>query len=677
MKFPIKRDARKYLWLGLGDVNNIAVENPILIRDDEQLANPGLLELELMGRPEYLHWAAKVFLDIDLLPFQMVILRELWKRPFSMLIVSRGGSKSFCLAVLCLLKMVLTSDCKIVVTGAGLRQARIVFDYIVSIWSKSSILQSIARITDGPKYNQDRMIFNLVGNTCIAIPLGTGEKIRGIRATLLLNDEFAATPPDIYETVVSGFAAVSSSPMENVQITAMRKYALEQGVWTADEENTYINRKSNQSILAGTAEYSFNHFYHYWQKYRAIIKSRGDEKKLREIFPEGNLPNWKDYSIIRIPYNLIPDGFMDEKTVTRAKALVKSNIYNKEYGAVFPTDSDGFFKRSMLEKCTVSETNNIELPSGKVLFDAITRGNKGSMYVMGVDPAAEIDNFSIVVLEVHPDHARIVYVWTTNKSDYKEKLKKGITAETDYFGFCSRKIRDLINIFPVDKIVGPSVAIDAQGGGNHLLEALQDKNKMKEGEIAIYEALDTEKEKETDDMPGKHYVKMIQFANAKWTSESNHGMKKDFNDKVLLFPRYDPVTLGLAAFTDGEKSIYDSLEDCIFEIEQLKSELSEIVYTHTGSGVSGRERWDTPETRSESGKRGRLRKDRYSALLMANWLAHLYRYRQVEPVRDFIGGNIDMLAMDKNKNNSNKLSGPDWWQQGGTLKGFGVFKRKP
>ena len=37
---------------------------------------------------------------------------------------------------------------------------------------------------------------------------------------------------------------------------------------------------------------------------------------------------------------------------------------------------------------------------------------------------------------------------------------------------------------------------------------------------------------------------------------------------------------------------YDTLEDCVMEIEELKDELSMIVMTQTSTG---REKWDTPE----------------------------------------------------------------------------------
>jgi hypothetical protein len=69
---------------------------------------------------------------------------------------------------------------------------------------------------------------------------------------------------------------------------------------------------------------------------------------LQEVFG-GPVPDdfdWTEYSVIRMPVDKLPDGFMDSGQIARAKATIHAGIYNMEYGAVFTTDSQGFFKRS-------------------------------------------------------------------------------------------------------------------------------------------------------------------------------------------------------------------------------------------------------------------------------------------------------------------------------------------
>ena len=47
---------------------------------------------------------------------------------------------------------------------------------------------------------------------------------------------------------------------------------------------------------------------------------------------------------------------------------------------------------------------------------------------------------------------------------------------------------------------------------------------------------------------------MCQFAKYDWLAESNHGMRKDFEDKVLLFPFFDPVSLDISQHQDNMKA---------------------------------------------------------------------------------------------------------------------------
>ena len=149
---------------------------------------------------------------------------------------------------------------------------------------------------------------------------------------------------------------------------------------------------------------------------------------------------------------------------------------------------------------------------------------------MEFDPASEVDNFSIVVLEVNSDHRNIVHCWTTTRTEHKEKVKKGYARETDFYSYCARKIRDLMKLFPCIHI-----ALDAQGGGVAVMEALHDKDKIQEGEHLIWPTIDDNKEKDTDGERGLHILEMCQFAKYDWLAEANHGMRKDFEDKVLLF----------------------------------------------------------------------------------------------------------------------------------------------
>lgn len=337
-----------------------------------------------------------------------------------------------------------------------------------------------------------------------------------------------------------------------------------------------------------------------------------------------------------------------------------------EYGAVFATDSNGFFKRSLIESCVVGKLNSpVILPDGEVRFHCITKGRTGCKYVMAIDPASESDNLSITLLELWSTHRRIVFQWTTTRAAYKAKVKKGISQSTDYYGYACRKIRDLMKSFDVEKI-----GLDSQGGGVAIIEALQDSDKLLPGEQAIYPSIVDGEEKDTDDMPGLHILDVVNFAKADWVRDANHGMRKDFEDKALLFPEFDSALLGLAIEDDkmsgrvkvdqkdsSVEKLYDTLEDAVMEIEALKDELATIIHTQTGTSL--RDRWDTPETKREGGKKGRLRKDRYSSLLIANMIARtMARTPKQEMFHQAVGGFAHEMAGGAS---GKMFTGPQWW----------------
>lgn len=665
-------------WLNLGDLDSIIIpKNPMINRSKEDIENPDLHLLRLLRDPQFFGATCKLLFNIELHPIQISILQEFWNRPFPMFIASRGFGKSFILALYSVLKAIFNPGTKIVIVGAAFRQSKVIFEYMETLWRNSPILRSIfSGNDDGPRRDVDRCTLRLGDSWAMAIPMGDGSKIRGLRAHIIIADEFASISPDIYETVVSGFAAVSANPIQNVKEQAKRQAMIDAGVWNEELDKLEV-RTGNQAIIAGTADYAFKHFAQYFNRYRGIINSKGDQHVLADIF-KGEVPenfNWKDYSIIRIPYELIPKGFMDDRQIARAKATVHTGIYNMEYAACFTADSNGFFKRSLIESCVTSDNSPVILPSGPVVFDPLVKGHPDRQYVYGVDPASEQDNFSIVVLELHPDHTRIVYCWTTNRTNFKDRQKAGLVKEFDFYAFCARKIRSLMNVFPCARI-----GMDAQGGGVAIEEALHDSSKLEDGELPIWPVIDYNKEKDTDDNTGLHILELVQFAKADWTAQANHGLRKDFEDRTLLFPRFDSLSLGLAMSEEGKDiletdlntALYDNLSECILEIEELKNELTTIVMTQTSTGPNARDRWDTPEVKLANGKKGRLRKDRYSSLVIANMIARqLARNTVAAPSYNMIGGNLKEIT----KQEGDMYKGPSWFTE--TANGsdfFGIYR---
>lgn len=594
----IKRDQELIddAWLGI-DRTSDEVFNPLENVPENEFENPSAYILWLLSNPEYFSLFCKNVLNITLHPIQIIVLRELWNKKFPMLLGSRAFGKSFLLALYCILRMVFIPGRKIVMTGAGFRQSKLIFAYMEKIWDSSPILRDLAGPNSGYSHGTDAYEFKIGESTAYALPVGDGTRIRGYRAHDILIDEFAVGNPEILEHVIFGFAAVNAAPIENVKRLASLEKARSLGYEIEDEGDTYT---ANQIVLSGTAYYEFNHSYRYFCKYRNIINSRGDKKKLMECGADPDRTDWLDYSIIRIPYYLMPKGFMAEDIIIRSKNNMHISLFLMEFCAVFTNDTTGFFKRTLLEKCVSN-------------FNVSLYGDRTKEYILGVDPASELDNFSLVFIEIDGNIRKIINCWTTTKQSYKEELKSGRAKENDFYDYVCRKILDLYYESGF-KFIG--IAMDSQGGGHEIAARLHNEKILKDGELPLWLVEDPDKPTEDDLKQGNHIIELINFADAKWTGDANHGLRSDFETRSILFPKFDGLIFAeadLSSDNDGDK-----IEEVILEIEEMKNELSSIVMTQTSTG---RDRWDTPDQKIAGAKKGRMRKDRYSALLMANYLA--------------------------------------------------------
>jgi hypothetical protein len=83
----------------------------------------------------------------------------------------------------------------------------------------------------------------------------------------------------------------------------------------------------------------------------------------------------------------------------------------------FPSDSDGFFKRTLIASC--------EKEIGILLY-----GRKDRQYVLSLDPARSKDRASIIIEELDYDgleqaHNAVVYCWSTRESEITDEVIPG------------------------------------------------------------------------------------------------------------------------------------------------------------------------------------------------------------------------------------------------------------
>lgn len=321
--------------------------------------------------------AAEDLLNIELDTPQKIVFEDMWFKPYVLVTASRGTGKSFLLSVIAPLYAMLYPGKKALIMSPSFRQSKGVFSEVMNRYAESSILResTIKKPIIGADncYLHFRSPANKYGSKVEAYPLGTGEKIRGLRGHLIVVDEFAQVPEEIFEMVIRPMGATTNSPMERVRKLKRLKKNLDKGILTQEQYDMEVgDDQANKIICVSSAYYQFNHMYKRIQAYEQEIEKGYTDK----------------YAVHYVSYRDMSDGFLDMSNVEEAKATMSRIEFNLEYEGIWESDSDGVFKASLIEACKDSR------------FKVKTKSDMGRKYIVGIDPARSTDAFAIVIIEM-------------------------------------------------------------------------------------------------------------------------------------------------------------------------------------------------------------------------------------------------------------------------------------
>jgi len=487
--------------------------------------------------------AAFDLLNVDLAPIQRLVLHDMWFKNYVITVAGRGFGKTFMLGVNAVLHALLYPGYRVGLIAPSFRQSKLIFAEVEKIYQRSPILRESCE--KKPTRGADTCFLKFKGTDrsngsyIEALPIGVdGAKIRGSRFYLVQIDELAQMPPDVIDLVLRPMAAVSLEPMQRVREKERQSELIRQGL--ASEED-FIDETANKMIMTSSGYFKFNHMWHRMKSYWQAIKEEGENTK---------------FAVHQVPYKLLPKGFLDDNNIKEAKRTMSNIEFMMEYEAAMVSDSDGFFKASMLEECTMHSGFSVKLG-----------GDKNKEYAIGIDPnQGGSASCGVVIVEIGNPH-KIVFV---------KELKKKSTPEMVV------EIQKLTDLFNVKMIF-----MDSQGGGKPIRDLLQ------EGYNNHIPILDVDDDT-TVNKDGKHILKLVNPTSS-WISDANFDTLALFENKQLRFPELPRNSNPIA------EKLYE-------EIKILKSQLLNIVVTQTARGVM---HFDTP-------KKGQ-NKDLYSALVLVSW----------------------------------------------------------
>lgn len=529
--------------------------------------------------------------NVNLYPFQMSAIRAVDLHKFPMLLFTRGGGKTFLLAICAIMHAIMNPGSRIIVISGTFRQSKLIFKEIERIFRAAPLLQLLA--TKPPTFLNDHCHFQINDSSIIALPLGAGDKIRGERGHVIFVDEFDSINKDVFDVVIRGFGATQADPWEKTRSMLLRLKKLKSTREDVKDQvgslDTVLSsaEAGNKIVISGTAGMAIGPFYKLYSQYLKIIKNKisGNLKDYSEIIGTDDMEDnvsvdFEQYCIITYTYLDIPIGMMDKQMIHNARATMSKMYFDMEYMCKFADDSAGFFKWRDIVAATA------EPPDG---FTAIPQGRVGSQYIMGIDPARTRDRFSVVIIELGNPN-RVVYVWSSQNKRYAESFK-----------MCRRLIR-AFNVI--------AVGLDTGGGGLTIKDMFEQEEYMKPGDRPIVDH-DFDEKKAT--LPDNAHKILYPFAfNPVWIEESNMLLQKNIEEKALMFP-----VENLGSSKDTQR--FKLMDDATDEIRKMKRELISIEVSHSQSGAR-RFNLKPPDIKSEPGEVV-THKDRYSALLIANFLA--------------------------------------------------------
>lgn len=539
-------------------------------------------------------FGVKYILNRNIYPFQASTLLAVLQHKFPMLLFSRGGGKTFMLAVLATYCAVMYPNSRIVLISGTFRQAKLIFQEIQRIYDSAPLLRALTQ--KKPVEQQDRCIFTVHGSTIVGLPLGGGDKIRGERGHFIFVDEFDSINKEVFDVVIRGFGATQADPWENTRsilqylknkksTTGKTKAEIDSATMIAEAAHT----KGNKIVISGTAGFNTGPFCKLYRQYMKIIahKVKGDLKDYGDLFEgddemDANISvDHKEYCVISYKYTELPPGMMDVQMIHNARATMSKMYFEMEYMCKFADESSGFFKWKHIQQATQD-------PGG---WGVQMLGAPTKQYVLGIDPARSRDRFAIVLIEIGPPH-KVRHVWSFQNTRYDKS-----------FAYC----RHLIRAFNVI-----AIGLDLGGGGLTIKDMFDDVKQMEPGDRPIVPH-DVDENK-IPVPPGSDKILYGFSWGSTWIEEANVLLQKNIEERNVQFPVENYIHANKTFGSDAK--VMDEITD---EANLMKREIVAIEVTYSRTGVK-QFNLKPPDIASEPGEVV-THKDRYSALLMANFLA--------------------------------------------------------
>lgn len=500
---------------------------------------------------------------------------------------------------------------KIGILAPTFRKTRDIFKGIQDI-SNQKGAELLRQCIGKEKCNPDLNWLQIGSSEVFALPLGaSGDKIRGYRFNVVILDEAGFVPEKIITSVIIPFLSTETDPIEKQRSRERETDLISRGLMKESERIVY---KNNKFLAFSSATYQFEHLYTMYKNYKeAILNPPNDQLA--------------SYGIFQMSYEAAPDGLLNLASTENAKNSMSSQEFNKEYRAMFPADSDGYFKMEKMEKCTI--------PLGQEPAIEI-RGEKNAKYLVAIDPnsmsdASTADHFSISV--------------------FKLNEKDQITILVHQFAACELNIADYTWYFLYILKEFNVVCITIDRSGSQFIEICNNSEIFKNAgmELQFFEGdfevdpkdyvKELNRARRSYNLSSRKIVYSQYFFND-WKRKANEILQNCIEYKKILFAAEPGDTLfesmlntnitnfdklkfhsGEETGSDKDARKIDFIDHQKFLMKDVKHQCSLIELDVSGQGTH---RFELPSNLRRIRGEGQIRRDSYTCLYLGVYMAKRY-----------------------------------------------------
>lgn len=570
-----------------------------------------------------IQFTCEILLGVTLHPRQAVLLKTWFHSNYNLAVWGRGAGKSTLIGFWMVLDCLFTPGTSTLIVSQNFRSSRRILENLEKLANSPGGLL-FKQCLDG-ELSRRNDIFKFTfknGSTITAVPLSGGEGLRGQRCSRLVLDESSLLQNSLIETVLKPFLVSGGNIKDKLKMRELEDALIKRKLMK--EEDREVFASVSKMFLLGSASYQWEDFYKTYKNYLTNI----------EKFTEEDL-KIASYSVTQIGYKAVPKDLLDPGIIKDVESGdMSQNIVDREYGAIFVSDSAGYFKASKMAECTI--------PDGQRPCIEIV-GEKGAEYVLGIDISLSSgeasDDFAMSLLKIVPKGDKKIGMLV-----HSYAVAGG--AHKDHVSYLHYILTNFNVIY---------IGVDSSQGDQEFCSQANETKIFKDARIELRDIEADFNKTEQHDVPkqiaksynlqAKRIVHKQSFTSA-WQRMAAEYLQACIDYKNILFAgkagavdgladelsKFRPAILDIHPFfrdSNGNiDSVYAFIEHQDFLIDLTKKECALIEVT---SSPSGGQSFDLPSSMKRSASKTRAKKDNFSSLMLANWCLRMYLDSQSLP----------------------------------------------